>query len=96
MLHCDHQADRTTVHVAGRFDFRCVNEFNAMLTRKSVAWTVDLAKVDYVDSSALGMLLLLREHAGSTGAQVSLRGAHGQVRDVLVMAKFDRMFRLED
>lgn len=96
MLHLDHHAEGSTVHVSGRFDFRCVSDFNALLGKKSSAWTVDLSKVDYVDSSALGMLLLLREHAAATGAPVFIRKARGQVRDVLVMAKFDRMFRFED
>lgn len=53
-----------------------------------------MQEVDYVDSAALGMLLLLRDHAGE-GRRVTLRNARGQPREVLLMAKFDRMVQLE-
>ena len=41
------------------------------------------------------MLLLLRERVHGEAQRVLLRGLHGQPRDVLVMAKFDRMFKVE-
>jgi len=86
--------DVSTVRIFGRFDFRCVKEFQAGLTQPQTRWVVDMLEVDYVDSAALGMLLLLRDHAGE-GRRVTLRNARGQPREVLLMAKFDRMFQLE-
>lgn len=86
--------DVSTVRIFGRFDFRCVKEFQAGLTPGNARWVVDMKDVDYVDSAALGMLLLLRDHAGD-GRKVTLRNARGQPREVLMMAKFDRMFQLE-
>jgi hypothetical protein len=41
------------------------------------------------------MLLLLRERVGGDGTRVQLRSVRGQPRDVLLMAKFDRMFKLD-
>jgi len=84
-----------TVRITGRFDFRCVKQFQAGLTYSDVRWVVDLAEVEYVDSAALGLLLLLREHAARDAHQVTLRAARGQPREVLMMAKFDRMFAFE-
>ncbi len=86
--------DVSTVRIRGRFDYRCVKEFQAGLTQPHTPWVVDMKDVEYVDSAALGMLLLLRDHAGE-GCKVTLRNAHGQPREVLMMAKFDRMFQLE-
>lgn len=81
-----------TIHVSGRFDFRTIKDFNEALKADARSWVVDLSAVEYVDSSALGMLLLLRERVNGDAQRVHLRGLHGQPRDVLFMAKFDRMF----
>ncbi|HEY4243377.1 MAG TPA: STAS domain-containing protein [Kofleriaceae bacterium] len=93
-IQVSHSADASLVHIAGRFDFRCVKAFNAVLERKSPHWVVDMAEVEFVDSAALGLLLMLREHAGN--GTVRLRGIKGQPREVVFMAKFDRLFALED
>ena len=86
--------DVSTVRLFGRFDFRCVKEFQAGLNQPNTRWVVEMEEVDYVDSAALGMLLLLRDHTGD-GRRVTIRNARGQPREVLLMAKFDRMFILE-
>jgi len=53
---------------------------------------IDLGGVDYLDSSALGMLLLLRERAESMGKTVSLTRMQGTVKQVLDVANFDKIF----
>ena len=93
MIEIQKHLDTTTLRISGRFDFRCVKEFQAAMQQTSVAWVVDLEAVDYLDSAALGMLLLLREHAA--GTRVAVRHLKGQPREVLMMAKFDRMFAIE-
>lgn len=84
-----------TIALKGRFDFRCVKAFQEALTNQRREWVVDFDQVDYIDSAGLGMLLLLREHAGGDAATISLRHVRGQPRDVLRMAKFERMFSIE-
>jgi anti-anti-sigma factor len=86
----------STVRITGRFDFNCVREFQEALRHTCRDWIVDLAETTFVDSSALGMLLLLRERATTTSGRVTVRHLHGQPRDVLLMAKFDRLFILQD
>jgi anti-anti-sigma factor len=95
MINCTEQSDTVTVRLIGRFDFRLIKDFQEVLTRDPRTWIVDLSGVDYVDSSALGMLLLLRDRVRGDAQRVQLRGLHGQPRDVLIMAKFDRMFKVE-
>jgi HptB-dependent secretion and biofilm anti anti-sigma factor len=87
--------DVVTIQRTGRFDFRLIKDFQDLLSREPRTWVVDLTAVDYVDSSALGMLLLLRDRVRGDSQRVHLRGLHGQPRDVLVMAKFDRMFKMD-
>ena len=85
----------TTIAISGRFDFQCITEFQPALQIDDRRWVVDLTHADYVDSAALGMLLLLRERAGGDSGRVTIRGLRGQPRDVLKIARFDRMFTIE-
>ena len=55
---------------------------------------VDLAGVGYVDSSALGMLLMLRDKARMVGRPVVIAGAQGSVRQVLEIANFAKLFSI--
>jgi len=95
MIKCTDHDDIATIHLTGRFDFRMIKDFQELLAREPRVWVVDLSAVDYVDSSALGMLLLLRERVRGDAKRVRLKGVCGQPRDVLLMAKFDRMFTVE-
>ena len=96
MVQTSRSHDTATIRISGRFDFRCVKPFHAALDQGCSSWVVDMSAVEYIDSAALGLLLLLRERAGGEPGRVRIRHANGQPRDVLVMAKFDRMFLLED
>jgi anti-anti-sigma factor len=55
-------------------------------------YVIDLQHTDYMDSSALGMLLVLREHAGSGSASVAITRCKPEVRKILQIANFERLF----
>ena len=46
----------------------------------------------YMDSSALGMLLLLRDHAGGDTAEVQVVNSNSDVRKILGISNFDKLF----
>jgi anti-anti-sigma factor len=58
-------------------------------------FVVDLSRAEYIDSSGLGMLLMLREHAGGDRSDVRIANATGEVRDILAISNFDRLFRVD-
>ncbi|HJV28105.1 MAG TPA: STAS domain-containing protein [Aromatoleum sp.] len=95
-----HQDNQAILTIHGRFDFSLHAEFRkrseeALELEGAREIVVNLSRVDYLDSSALGMLLLLREKAaGNARSQVLLSGAHGMVKQVLDVANFERMFRM--
>ncbi|AHK78974.1 MULTISPECIES: STAS domain-containing protein [Ectothiorhodospira] len=96
--HVDEKTNLVTISVGGRFDFAQHKAFRDAyrdLPAQGTRYRVDLSEATYLDSSALGMLLLLREHAGGDTARVSLRGCSDDVRRVLKIANFDRLFTLE-
>ena len=85
------------IKVDGKFDFSCHREFRDTYVHTNGAssnYVVDLSNADYLDSSALGMLLLLREHAGSENAKIILKGASHDVKDILLVSNFDKLFKL--
>jgi anti-anti-sigma factor len=47
-----------------------------------------------MDSAALGMLQLLREHVQQQGGRVSITNCRGQTYDVLQIANFHRLFKI--
>ncbi|MBK1727243.1 STAS domain-containing protein [Halorhodospira neutriphila] len=84
--------------VQGYFDFSLHKDFRqAYKGAEGVRrFVVDLRDTEYMDSSALGMLLLLREFAGDQGGEVILRHCSREVRKILEIANFQRLFQIED
>jgi anti-anti-sigma factor len=86
-----------TIRVDGAFDFRCHAEFRRSyeaLTPRPRQIVVDLAGAEYLDSSALGMLLLLRQFAGGDGRSVTLANARPTVSKILGVANFGKLFKV--
>ncbi len=89
--------DKVTISLAGRFDFNSHREFRSAyeeaIIRKSVnELEVNLAGVDYIDSAALGMLLLLNEKAAAVNKKVSLVNCRRTVLQILEVANFNKLF----
>lgn len=82
-----------------RFDFNCIREFRELyeplLNDSSVtAIEVNMGGVEYIDSTALGLLLALRDKAKVVSKDVTLGECHGVPRQVLEIANFDKLFEM--
>ncbi|MER2102541.1 MAG: STAS domain-containing protein, partial [Pseudomonas atacamensis] len=53
---------------------------------------VDLKEATYLDSSALGMLLLLRDHAGGDESDIRVVNSSSDVKKILAISNFDKLF----
>ncbi|WP_024326822.1 STAS domain-containing protein [Thioalkalivibrio sp. AKL19] len=96
--HTSDDGKEVRIRVKGRFDFEQHQDFRAAYRDTAgagVRYTVDLSQTEYMDSSALGMLLLLREHAGGEFSDVTISGTSEGVRKVLDIANFGRLFRIQ-
>ncbi len=87
------------VRLSGRFDFNAHRDFrNAyeplMAESDISAVTIDMGGVEYLDSSALGMLLMLRDKAGAANKALTLTNVRGPVKQVLEIANFGKLFRI--
>lgn len=84
-----------TISVKGRFDFGRHQEFRESyekLNTKPKSIVVDLKEATYLDSSALGMLLLLRDHAGGDEADIRVVNSSSDVKKILAISNFDKLF----
>ncbi|WP_269532400.1 STAS domain-containing protein [Chitinimonas sp. BJYL2] len=83
--------------LSGQFDFSAHRDFrqacDELLGSEAVREIlIDFGQVDYLDSSALGMLLLLKEKAA--GRQLALINCRDTVRQVLEIACFGKIFTI--
>lgn len=96
----EQERDRRAVRIriTGRFDFSVQGEFRdayRAVNTKGVVFRVNMASTDYMDSSALGMLLLLREHVEALQGKVIIESPSVESARILRIAKFDQLFSLE-
>ena len=91
------QDESDVISIPARFDFRLARDFGSTVDHVFSRGTgqeiiVDFARTDYLDSSALGMLLVLRDRARSKGKAVILTSATGAVKKSLEIAHFKKLF----
>jgi len=88
-------ANKLTIAIQGRFDFSAHKEFRQSyedLADTPSAYAIDMSDAEYIDSSALGMLLLLRDHAGGDTADVEIVNCNPDVKKILTISNFDQLF----
>lgn len=85
------------ISVDGRFDFSAHQEFRdsyESLVERPERYRVDMRDTSYIDSSALGMLLLLRDHAGGDNADIRIVNCNPDVRKILAISNFEQLFAI--
>lgn len=89
---------KVMIKINGRFDYKMSQDFRntyrGLARQEGVAYHVNLSEADFMDSSALGMLLLLREHAKSRGGAVVIEKPSDQVDKILKVANFEQLFTI--
>lgn len=86
-----------TIGISGRFDFNIYQEFRdayKQTTEPGTRFIIDMGKTEYMDSSALGMLLLLRERMGGDQAQIEIVNTTPEIRKIFSISNFDRLFKI--
>ncbi|MDR3494347.1 MAG: STAS domain-containing protein [Ancalomicrobiaceae bacterium] len=85
-------------HMSGRLSFSDHQAFRVLMQdiekSKAKACVFDLSQLTSVDSSGLGMFIIAAEAAKSGNWHLTLKGATGQVNQLLYLAKFDKLLTL--
>jgi HptB-dependent secretion and biofilm anti anti-sigma factor len=92
--------DGKTLHIrmGERFDFSAHSALRAVYAgdRPSFeTYIVDLRATQYMDSSALGMLLQLKEHAGGDLHSLQIKNANESIKEILAVANFDQLMQID-
>ena len=83
--------------LSGKFDFSKLNEFRTAYENapgEAKKYAIDMRAVDMIDSSALGMLLLLRDHAGGDNSNIKLQNCNEDIKKILTISNFEQLFSI--
>lgn len=81
-----------------RFDFSLHQQFRESyteVTEQGLTYILDLSSTEYMDSSALGMILLLKDHVQLYGGNLIISKPSDTVRKILEIAQFQRLMTIE-
>lgn len=86
-----------TISIKGRFDFNLLQAFRDAYSDYDDSVTsefmVDLAETDYIDSSALGMLLNMKNHLGAEDQEIKIINCQPDLLKIFAIAHFDKKFK---
>jgi anti-anti-sigma factor len=86
------------ISIDGRFDFSLHQNFRDAYINckeKNSVFTICLLNTTYMDSSALGMILLLKDHAENYSGKVVISKPSEGVNKILEIAQFHRLLSIE-
>ncbi|WNO07909.1 STAS domain-containing protein [Teredinibacter sp. KSP-S5-2] len=88
-----------TISIDGRFDASSLDEFRKSYEDTDPSeiqrYVVDLEDTIHLDSSALGMLLVLRDFAGGDQANITISNCSPEVRKIFAISSFEQLFTIE-
>jgi anti-anti-sigma factor len=91
--------DKVVLKLTGKFDFSQYIEFRKnsqdfYKAEHNDLLEIDFDEVSYIDSSALGMLLALKETCDLSNKKISLVNVKGTVADIFKIANFQKLFSI--
>jgi len=90
-------AEIETLLLPNKFDYSYHRKFDegyTQLLQNAVCKEIilDFSSVEYLDSAAIGMIVLLRKKCSNQQKVVKLKGAYGTAAEILDMAHMEKLF----
>lgn len=90
-------SEQVALLLPSRFDYGYHKDFQRFCTESIEDETVksivfDFSRVEYLDSAALGMMMMWQRRAAVSGKSMSIKGAKGPTAQILTMANMQRIF----
>ncbi len=91
----EHQQEVSVINITGNLDFSCYSSLYGQIQAIPATGnlTVNLKQCENIDSSGLGMLLLIREKLKGK-ALISIEDANETIAKKLEISKFNQLFRV--
>ncbi len=83
------------VVLAGRFDAAEAEKARKVFLGLTENTVVDFARLDYISSAGLGVLLAAQKNLSDRGKGLRLINVSGHIRDVLHFSGFDQIFEIQ-
>jgi anti-anti-sigma factor len=83
------------VFFAGRLDAAQASKAESFLGALEAAAVIDFARLEYISSAGLGVLLKTQKRLMSAGGGLTLINVNNHIRDVFRYSGFDQIFRIE-
>ncbi len=91
--------DGAIMSLDGSFTFNDFRQFGSLLeamrARPACHHILDLSRLEFLDSAALGMLLIAEDEVTVSGSSLTLRRPSGPIARLLELASMDKVFRIE-
>ena len=84
-----------TIVLIGRFDAAQVEKAAPVFTAVENGRTVDFARLDYISSAGLGLLLATQKRLSKRGAALRIVNLSPHIRNVFRYAGFDQVFQID-
>jgi anti-anti-sigma factor len=87
--------EEMVISVSGHFDFTIANDFRNCYRNDppKKMYIIDLAAVEFIDSAAIGMILLLREYTNNNAA-IRVINCKPGIKKVLEISHIDRFVEI--
>lgn len=85
-----------TIKIAGKFDFSIQKEFRDAYryNDSDASYIIDLSETSYVDSAALGMLLLLRQKLNGKFEKLKVIRCNTSIMEVFQVSNIDKLINI--
>ncbi|MBF0154506.1 MAG: STAS domain-containing protein [Magnetococcales bacterium] len=96
MIVVEESHNQVILRLPTEFNFKLHQEFRKCYQHRpsGLTYIIDFQDVTCFDSSALGMLLLLRSHCGDERADIHLVNCSAHIGRILATARFDSYFHI--
>ena len=84
-----------TIFLIGRFDAAQVEKATPVFAAVENGRTVDFARLDYISSAGLGLLLATQKRLSRRGAGLRIVNPSPHIRNVFRYAGFDQVFQID-
>jgi anti-anti-sigma factor len=92
------QGQEVVISISGRFDFNILQNLRAAYSDyagSTLNFSLDLAQTEYIDSSALGMLLNMKNYLGAEDGGIEIKNCQPNLMKIFTIAHFNKKFKFQ-
>ncbi len=91
------QEGSLTITIPARFDSHIIEHFrdaySSISSDSDLLYVIDLAQTEYIDSSALGMLLNFKHHVQAGDGIICIKNCNTKLKHIFEISSFTSMFK---